>query len=135
MSIKARSADTGGAFGLVEAHFPEGFGPPLHVHSREDEGFYILEGRVRFRQGEEDFVAGPGTFVWGPRGIPHAFKVEPGGARALIVAVPAGFEGMFEEGGVPARQGEPSPVVGYDPTAAKALAERFAFEVVGPQLQ
>ena len=66
MSIKARSADTGGAFGLVEAHFPEGFGPPLHVHSREDEGFYILEGRVRFRQGAEDFVAGPGTFVWGP---------------------------------------------------------------------
>ena len=85
MRIKARAADTGGAFGLVEGSFPEGFGPPLHVHHREDEGFYVLEGEIRFRQGDDEFVAGRGTLVWGPRGVPHAFKVQPGGARALVI--------------------------------------------------
>ena len=85
MRIKARAADTGGAFGLVEGSFPEGFGPPLHIHHREDEGFYVLEGEIRFRQGDDEFVAGRGTLVWGPRGVPHAFKVQPGGARALVI--------------------------------------------------
>jgi len=73
MIIKARAADTAGVLGITEGHFPEGFGPPLHVHHREDETIYVLEGRIRFRQGDEDFVAGPGTLVWGPRGVPHAF--------------------------------------------------------------
>ena len=62
MTIKARAAETGGALGLVEGRFYEGFGPPLHVHSREDEAFCVLEGEIRFRQGEEDFVAGPASF-------------------------------------------------------------------------
>jgi quercetin dioxygenase-like cupin family protein len=82
MRIKARAEDTGGALGLVEANFYQGFGPPLHVHSREDEGILMLEGEIRFRQGDDEFVAGPGTLVWGPRGVPHAFKVESEGARA-----------------------------------------------------
>ncbi|WOS65590.1 cupin domain-containing protein [Sinorhizobium fredii] len=72
----------------MEASFPEGFGPPLHVHHCEDEAFYVLEGKIRFLQGDTDFVAGPGTFVWGPRGVPHAFKVEPSGARALVMVTP-----------------------------------------------
>ena len=67
MRIKARGEDTGGALGVVEGTFYEGFGPPLHVHSREDEAFYMLEGKIRFRQGDEEFVAGPGTWV-GPPG-------------------------------------------------------------------
>jgi mannose-6-phosphate isomerase-like protein (cupin superfamily) len=134
MRIKARAADTGGAFGLVEGSFPEGFGPPLHVHHREDEGFYVLEGEIRFRQGDDEFVAGPGTLVWGPRGIPHAFKVQPGGARALVIVMPGGLERMFEEAGVPARGLAAPPAGQYDASAAKALAEKFEFEVVGPQL-
>ncbi|MEY9783429.1 quercetin 2,3-dioxygenase [Sinorhizobium fredii] len=134
MIIKARAADTGGALGLVEASFPEGFGPPLHVHHREDEAFYVLEGKIRFLQGDTDFVAGPGTFVWGPRGVPHAFKVEPSGARALVMVTPGGLEEMFAVGGMPAGDLAEAPAVPYDPAAAAALAERFGFEVVGPQL-
>ena len=134
MRIKARAADTGGAFGLVEGSFPEGFGPPLHVHDHEDEGLYVLEGAIRFRQGDDEFVAGPGTLVWGPRGVPHAFKVQPGGARALVIVVPGGFERMFEEAGVPARGSAEPPTTQYDVNAARALAEKFGFEVVGPQL-
>jgi mannose-6-phosphate isomerase-like protein (cupin superfamily) len=62
-----------------------GTGPPLHVHRREDEGMYVLEGQIRFRVGDDEFVAGPDTWVWQPRGIPHTFKVESEGARALVI--------------------------------------------------
>lgn len=46
--MKARAADTGGSLGLVEASLYGGFGPPLHVHRREDEAFYVIEGRSAF---------------------------------------------------------------------------------------
>ena len=134
MTIKARAEDTGGALGLVEATFPEGFGPPLHVHSREDEAFYVLEGEIRFRQGEDEFVAGAGAWVWGPRGVAHAFKVESPSARALVLVTPGGFERMFEEAGVPVGESAEAPEQGYDPEAAAAVSRRFGFEVVGPQL-
>jgi quercetin dioxygenase-like cupin family protein len=134
MQIKARAEDTGGALGIVEGSFYKGFGPPLHVHSREDEALYVLDGQIRFRQGNDEFVAGPGTWVWGPRGVPHAFKVESDSARALVVVTPAGFERMFEEGGVPAADSAQRPKQEYDPEAAVAISRKFGFEVVGPQL-
>jgi len=134
MKIKARAEDTGGALGLVEGSFYKGFGPPLHVHSREDEAFYLLEGQIRFRQGDDEFVAGPGTWVWGPRGVAHSFKVESERARALVLVSPGGFERMFEEGGVPAGESAEPPDQAYDPEAAIAISKKFGFEVVGPQL-
>jgi quercetin dioxygenase-like cupin family protein len=134
MKIKARAEDTGGALGLVEGSFYRGFGPPLHVHSREDEALYVLGGQIRFRQGDDEFVAGPATWVWGPRGVPHAFKVESETARALVIVTPGGFERMFEEGGVPVEDSAEPPEQEYDPEAAIAISKRFGFEVVGPQL-
>jgi quercetin dioxygenase-like cupin family protein len=134
MQIKARAEDTGGALGLVEGSFHRDFGPPLHVHSREDEAMYVLEGEIRFRQGEEEFIAGPGTWVWHPRGVAHAFKVETKRARALVLVTPGGFERMFEEGGVPASESAEAPQLDYDPEAAVAISKRFGFEIVGPQL-
>lgn len=132
--LKARAEDTGGALGLVEATLYRGFGPPLHVHRREDEAFYVIEGEVRFRQGTEEFVGGPGSWVWGPRGVPHAFKVESESARVLVLVTPGGFERMFEVGGVPVSESPQPPVQEYDPAEAVAMSEQFAFEVVGPQL-
>jgi mannose-6-phosphate isomerase-like protein (cupin superfamily) len=134
MTIKARAADTGGALGLVEGIFYEGFGPPLHLHHHEDEGMLVLEGEIRFRQGMKEFVAGPGTLVWVPREVPHAFTVQSASARALVIVTPGGFEQMFVEGGVPASDTAEPPTQGYDPDAARALAEKFGFDVVGPQL-
>jgi mannose-6-phosphate isomerase-like protein (cupin superfamily) len=134
MEIKARAADTGGALGVAEGRFYQGFGPPLHVHHREDEAFYVLEGEIRFRQGDTEFVRGPGSWVWGPREVPHAFRVQSQRARALVVVTPGGFERMFEEGGIPAGDLDQPVAEEYDPQAAAALAERFGFEVVGPQL-
>jgi quercetin dioxygenase-like cupin family protein len=134
MEIKLRAEDSSGAMGLVEGSFYRGFGPPLHVHNREDEGLYLLEGQIRFRQGDDEFVAGPGTWVWGPRGVAHAFKVESERARALVIVTPGGFERMFEEGGVPAWTSAEPPAQEYDPEAAVALSKRFGFDVVGPPL-
>lgn len=132
--IKARGESTAGALGLVEASLYRGFGPPLHVHRREDEAIYVIEGKVRFRQGEEEFVGGPGSWVWGPRGVPHAFKVESERARIFVVVTPPGFERMFEVGGVSVSESAEPPVQEYDPEEAVAISEQFGFEVVGPQL-
>ena len=134
MTIKARAADTGGALGLVEGTFYEGFGPPLHLHHHEDEGMLVLDGEIRFRQGTDEFIAGPGALVWVPRGVPHAFRVESPSARALVIVTPGGFEQMFVDGGVPVSEMAEPPALGYDPDAARALAEKFGFEVIGPQL-
>jgi uncharacterized cupin superfamily protein len=96
---------------------------------------YVLEGQIRFRVGDEELVAGPGTWVWQSRGVPHAFRVESEGARALVVFTPGGIERMFEEGGLPAGESaEPPQHDEYDVEAAAALAKKFGFEVVGPQL-
>jgi mannose-6-phosphate isomerase-like protein (cupin superfamily) len=134
MKIKARAADTGGALGLVEGLFYKGFGPPLHVHRREDEGMLVLEGEIRFRKGTDEFIAGPGTLVWVPREVPHAFTVQSSLARALVFVTPGGFEQMFSDGGVPVGETTEPPAQRYDPDAAQALAEKFGFDVVGPQL-
>jgi hypothetical protein len=94
----------------------------------------VLEGEIRFRVGEDEFVAGPGTWVWRHRGVPHSFKVESERARALVMFTPGGLERMFEEGGVPAGASTEPPRQQPDPEAAAAFAKRFGFEVVGPQV-
>jgi quercetin dioxygenase-like cupin family protein len=136
MEIKARAEDTESTAGVLEGSFyHEGYGPPLHVHSREDEVMYVLEGQIRFRLGDDEFLAGPGTWVWQPRGVPHSFRAESEGARALVIFTPGGGERMFEEGGVPAGESaEPPRQQEYDLEAAVALSKRFGFEVVRPQL-
>lgn len=137
MEIKARAEDTGGIFGVLEGRFVEkGYGPPLHVHSREDEAIYVVEGQIRFRVGDDEFVAGPGTWVWQPRGVPQAFRVESESAFALVIFTPGGLERMFEEGGVPAGDSVDPPQQQPDPEVAATLAsERFGFRVIGPQLE
>src|SRR5260370_23978197 len=74
MTLKATSESTVGALSLVEALAASGTTPPWHVHHRDDEMFYILDGSFLFKCGDELFEGGSGTFVFLPRGIPHSFK-------------------------------------------------------------
>ena len=98
--------DTNGNYALWEALVPPGGGPPLHVHSREEEGFYVLEGEITFTVNGERVVAAAGTFANMPVGTPHSFKNETGRpARMLISVAPAGLERMFFEVGVPLPEG------------------------------
>jgi len=74
MTIKATAESTGGAYGLVESWIPAGSSPPLHIHRREDEAFWVMEGTVTFRAGDETITASPGSFVFLPRDLPHTFS-------------------------------------------------------------
>jgi mannose-6-phosphate isomerase-like protein (cupin superfamily) len=93
--VRASAEQTGGAFTLFE-EVPPMVDTPLHVHEREDELFYVLEGEHVFRVGENEFPLGPGGVAFGPRGIPHAQRrVVAGEGRLLVLTTPGGFEGFF----------------------------------------
>lgn len=98
---------------VIEAEIPPGGGPPLHVHEREDELFYVLEGEVTFHTEDGVLKAGPGTSVFAPRGRRHRFGNETDEpARMLITITPAGLEKMFLEVAVALEDGRapaPSP--------------------------
>jgi quercetin dioxygenase-like cupin family protein len=78
-TVKATGKETDGRYSLIEIFEPEGEGP-LHVHHREDEGFFI-EGELTFQVGEETIKASPGSFVFGPKDVPHTYTVDSGTAR------------------------------------------------------
>src|SRR3712207_2731996 len=74
MTFKATGEDTGGAYLLTDSVVPPQGGPPPHVHNREDEAFWVLEGELEVSVGESGFRAGAGSFVHLPRGVPHSFR-------------------------------------------------------------
>jgi mannose-6-phosphate isomerase-like protein (cupin superfamily) len=97
----ATGDDTNGKYTLWEAIVPPGGGPPPHVHSREEEGFYILEGEITFTIADKRLVASAGMSANMPVGTPHSFKNESNRpAKMLILVAPAGLEKMFFEFGV-----------------------------------
>lgn len=64
--------------------------PPSHTHGTEDEIFYVLEGSLTFRCGDETFEVDAGGFVFLPRGIEHAYVIRSNGdARLIVVLSPA----------------------------------------------
>jgi quercetin dioxygenase-like cupin family protein len=134
--ILADSEETGGRFGLVEAVSRKGTEPPRHVHHREDEAWYVLEGEISFYIGDETHRATPGTFVFAPRGVPHSFVFETDVIRELILLAPGGPEAHFRDPrfSEPARALTlPSPPEGPpDVAALVADMERYGVEVVGP---
>jgi quercetin dioxygenase-like cupin family protein len=134
-TVKAAGEDTGGAFALVEALVPPGGGPPPHVHSREDEAFYVLEGELLFHVDGRDIAAGAGTWVTLARGSLHHFRnVGDRPARMLIVVTPAGLERYFLEVGRPAGAGDgegvaPTP---EDFEKLRATAPKYGLEIRPP---
>jgi quercetin dioxygenase-like cupin family protein len=97
----ATSAETGGAFCLAEAVVPAGCEPPLHVHAREEESFYVLDGKVRFQRGMERVDAEPGDCILLPRGIQHGFAILTPTARMLLLATPGVIEEAFRSTSTP----------------------------------
>ena len=138
MIIKATGEDTGGAFSLFEQLAPPGFGPPLHIHHREDEPFWVLEGRVRFRCGDREFVMEGGGYVFLPKGIPHAFRIEGSTpARLMQMTLPPGFERIVQEIGVPAPARTLPPPGALAPDLIErlvALGPKNHISLVGPPL-
>jgi mannose-6-phosphate isomerase-like protein (cupin superfamily) len=130
------AAATGGLLSVFRATMPEGFGPPRHVHTSEDEVFLVLDGKALFDVDGRILPAGPGTTVFMPRGVPHTFRVQSPVARMLGVMTPGGFEELFRNLGVPAgaRSLPPAGAVPFDLPAVMAEQERLGTQVVGPPL-
>jgi quercetin dioxygenase-like cupin family protein len=101
--IKATAADTGGHLAVVDVTDPPGVEAPLHVHHREDEAFWILDGDVTFEVGGKTIEASAGDFVFGPRDIPHRYKVGDAGSRMLFILTPGGFEELVRATSDPAQ--------------------------------
>lgn len=116
-------AESGGAYFAMEALVPPGGGPPLHIHRREDETFYLLEGAIEFRLGDEAITAGPGDFVNVPRGTVHNFRnTGSETARMVLTFTPAGIERFFEETLEPAPNGAEDAPDNSDEVAARYVA-------------
>jgi mannose-6-phosphate isomerase-like protein (cupin superfamily) len=128
--IKATAADTGGRYSLVEITAPAGLQAPLHVHYREDEGFYVLDGTVTIEVGEETVELGPGQHAYGPRNVPHRFTVGPEGARMIWVLTPGGFDGFIEDVSVPAGQPAVPPADVLPPENAAEIVLRHGMELL-----
>src|SRR5919107_4379031 len=136
-TIKANGEQTDGRSSLLEILAPEGYGSGLHVHHREDEGFWILEGELTFYVGDQITKAQPGSFLFGPKDVPHAFTVDSGPARLLFILSPAGFEDLIREMGEPARELTIPPQPEEPPDEAEmermmAIAAKYGGEILGP---
>ena len=125
LEIVIGGEQTGGAYAVAEDRSSPGFGPPPHVHEREDEAFYVIEGEYLFGGEDGEVRAGPGTFVHAPKGHLHWWRnVGEGPGRHLEIFTPAGLEKMFEEVGEPvagAAEDPPPP----DPERLLAVAPRY----------
>ena len=126
MSVKATTDDTGGAFSLLEAAEPPGFGPPLHIHTNAAEAFYVLEGLYRIFIEGDAYDCPAGSFIFIPSGRPHGFRVGDAPSRKLNLYVPAAMTGYFHELSALIAVGDP------DPTEVDTIGRRYGMEVLGP---
>lgn len=132
--IKSTGAATGGRLAVVEQRAPRGPASPLHVHHREAEFFYVIEGELTVWAGGELIRAPQGTLVYGPPGVPHTYAITSDEARYLVMTQPTGFEQFLERVSIPA--GEPTlppdGVAAVDPARLAAIAAEYDIEILGP---
>ena len=128
--VKASAADTDGRYTLVEITAPPGLQVPLHVHYRDDEGFYVLDGSVTIYVGDATVELGPGQHAYGPRDVPHTFTIGPDGARMLWVLAPSGFEDFIHDVSVPAVQPTVPPPSVLPPENAPEIVLRHDMELL-----
>jgi quercetin dioxygenase-like cupin family protein len=129
LTFKVRGEQSGGALTALENLIPPNQGPPLHVHANEDESWYVLEGDLRFRLGEEVSSAPAGSFVFVPRGTPHNFRnVGEQPVRILMMFTPAGMERFFDRVAA-------LPEGAFGPEEFRALGSEVGMDVLGPPME
>ena len=126
----ATAGETGNTHFALEATEPPGGGPPLHIHTREDEFFLVLEGEITFYVDGTIIRQGPGGSAFVPRGTPHCFKnTSDSFARLLVLFTPGDIEGFFEYGALHNGQ---IPSEERMLQRLNELAPEFGLEVLGP---
>src|ERR671933_202525 len=93
--VKASGRATAGSLTVMQVALNSG--PPRHTHTREDESFYVLTGTLAVECGDDRFDAGPGSFVFLPRYLPHTFRTVGGAVTALLIATPGGIDEYFAD--------------------------------------
>jgi quercetin dioxygenase-like cupin family protein len=126
VSVLLTGADTGGRFAVVEIGAVPGSEPPLHLHTREDELVYVLEGELTYYADAETRTATAGACVFLARGCEHTFSVLSDGARLLVIVAPAGLEGSYGELGGGGTGAVP------DLERLVTVAARYGVEITGP---
>lgn len=117
----AVGSETDRSYMIMEAEVPPGGGPPLHTHSREEEGFYVLAGEITFEADGETLTAGPGTFLNLPKGSRHRFENRTEApARMLLLCAPSGIEDMFRDAD------------GREPPELMAICARYGITIFPP---
>lgn len=129
--------ETAGLLGVSLVTQPPGIATPLHRHTKEDEALLVLEGQVTYRAGDETHELAHGSFIFLPRGVPHAFRIRGDvPARFVALTTPGGLMHLYDEVGVPARERR---LPGSDGQSADVeipkwaeVGPRYGLEVVGP---
>jgi mannose-6-phosphate isomerase-like protein (cupin superfamily) len=130
---------TDGALGVAMVTQPPGIATPLHRHTNEAEAFYLVEGRMSYRAGEETFELYDGCFIFLPTGLPHAFRIRgEAPARILALTAPAGLLGLYDEVGIPAAEHRLPGEDGLTPEVEIPrwvdVGPRYGLEVLGPPI-
>jgi quercetin dioxygenase-like cupin family protein len=124
---------SGGAFALLEMCGPRGDMPPLHVHERDDETFYVIDGELSLFVGAQQLILGAGQAALAPRAVPHAYRVESEEARWLLITTPAGLDSFVREVAEPAPADELPPAGRpQDPAVLAQAAAKVGIEILGP---
>jgi mannose-6-phosphate isomerase-like protein (cupin superfamily) len=131
--VHVDGATSDGKLALIEEHAARGDMPPLHVHHRDDETFYVIDGELSLFVAGEQRTLGPGQAALAPRGVPHSYRVESERARWLVITTPAGFDSFIREVAEPAAADElPPRGRPLDPDLLAQAAAKVGIEILGP---
>ena len=135
--VRLSGEQTGGAFSVRDNLGRRGHASPVHVHDRDDETFFVLDGELRVLVGQEEHAAGPGTVTVLPRRLRHAYVVSSATARFLTLHTPSGFEQFAAEVGQPAQALTlpPGPAGPPDLAALTRAAARHGITILAPPPQ
>jgi quercetin dioxygenase-like cupin family protein len=130
--FKATSAETGGAYTVIENISLPGSGPPPHLHENEDESMYVIDGEFEILLDAKTIRAESGAFVFVPKRTVHRFQcIGDGPGKLLVHFTPGGIEGFFREAGVPATNDGPAPSVGIaEITRTEIASNRYGLRVI-----
>jgi quercetin dioxygenase-like cupin family protein len=136
LTFLATGDETGGQFSLTEVtgRRDSSIAPPLHVHTREEECFYVVDGAITCHVGDEVIHVPAGAFIVLPRGVPHRYELATEHARLLNLCVPAGFEGFYRALSEPAAKlvVHARPEGAPDVARLLAAATDYGVEIIGP---
>lgn len=132
ISILISSNDTQGAFSVIHGYEIQGLEPPPHIHTQEEESFYLLDGEMEFTIGDELHRVSKGDWIMLPRNIPHTFRVISEKAEVIIHLCPGGFEEYFIAMSEPAGALEIPPRPQGPPNIQKLVETASRYGIVFP---